>query len=183
VAVDLGAGLVERRHGRARQLKLAAGLECDALAVEGRADREVALLDRLPAEAGVELLKHLADLVVVHAAAVGEAEPELLVLRADAPAVTRLAARPYVLNEVLPAGGDGRALLGRVRGAHHTRSQAAPGGAGSQLTLTGPWSSGPQLLADRHACRHPEPLSIWRGRGACKEGGSLINERTDSYAE
>jgi hypothetical protein len=51
---------------------------------------QVTLLDGLPAKARLQLFKHALDLGVVHATVVCQVEAQLLMLRADAPAIHRL---------------------------------------------------------------------------------------------
>jgi hypothetical protein len=90
-----------------------------------------------------------AHLVIVHAAVVLQREAELLVLRADAPAVPRLAARPQVLYEVLPRH-RGPALLRRVRRGHDL---GAPPRAGPTPSWGLAKAASRAPLAARTACR------------------------------
>jgi hypothetical protein len=83
VAVHLGTGLVQRIQRSAAQLKLAAGLQGDALPVGLQPDDAVALHDGPPVEAIAETGEKLADLVVGQAAAVGQVVSQLFVLGPD----------------------------------------------------------------------------------------------------
>ena len=94
---DLAAGVVDRAHGRAGELELAAGLERDGAAADrvGEADDVALVEDRMPAEEefhGLEQPLDAARAVIGDRRQIIDAEAEFLVLGADPPAIRRLAA-------------------------------------------------------------------------------------------
>ena len=117
--VQLAASLMQRLERRARQFELPARLQGDrTAAIVGEADDVLAVEHRMPAEAP-HLLEHGADAAVAlirHGTQIGAAEDEFLVLGADAPFGTRLAAGGEILDK-LTLVGDGRAA--GMRGCRH----------------------------------------------------------------
>ncbi len=96
------ADVVNADQRCAGQLKLAAGLQRHGSAVARQGNQLIVLIDALPAETH-QALEHGLDAVVagvIWAAQRIEMEGEFLVFGADAPLVTRLAARLEIADQL-----------------------------------------------------------------------------------
>ena len=116
--VHLVACLVQGFELGARELELAARLQCDGRAVgAGERDGLAVLLDGRPTEAfeGVERRRDPVGAVIGERAEIGPPEREFLVLGADAPIGFRLAALLVIADELI-ARRDRRNALFAGRG-------------------------------------------------------------------
>src|SRR4029077_7044709 len=117
---QLLAGLVQRAVGIAGQLDLTAGLERDGCLGAPQGDRPPVLLLRLPPEAVGQIPEQGLDATPArerHRLTGARIDGELLVLRADRPALARLAGEKELLDELIDAF-DRRRLAARAEVGH-----------------------------------------------------------------
>src|SRR5579885_3720118 len=174
--VHFAAGLVQRLERRARELELSAGLQRDRAVTLGERDRILALQHRRPAEAR-EPLEESADAVrplIRHALQVGAPEHEFLVLRADAPALRRLAAGLEVLDQLAPVGDR------RARGLSGTGHELERLSA-SSMSILPPRRRPPTRAASlrRLAANPPEAPGTRPGRERRRIGAQHARTQTD----